>query len=104
MTQRASRSAHAPRRRPKVALVHDWLTGMRGGEKVLEAICELYPDAPIYTLRARAGLGVAGASSGTGSARSFVQRLPRPARHYRQLPAALSRRRSSSSTSTATTW
>ena len=28
-----------------VAVVHDWLTGMRGGEKVLEALCELYPDA-----------------------------------------------------------
>ncbi|MBI2428522.1 MAG: glycosyltransferase [Ignavibacteriales bacterium] len=34
----------------KVALVHDWLTGMRGGEKCLEVLCELYPDAPIYTL------------------------------------------------------
>lgn len=34
----------------KVALVHDWLTGMRGGEKVLEQFCELFPDAPIYTL------------------------------------------------------
>ncbi|WP_112322093.1 glycosyltransferase [Oceanibium sediminis] len=34
----------------KVALVHYWLTGMRGGEKVLEALCELYPDADIYTL------------------------------------------------------
>ncbi len=34
----------------KVALVHDWLTGMRGGEKVLEAACELYPHAEIYTL------------------------------------------------------
>ena len=34
----------------KVALVHDWLTGMRGGEKVLEAFCELYPDAEIFTL------------------------------------------------------
>src|SRR5207244_3030765 len=34
----------------KVAIVHDWLTGMRGGEKVLEQICELYPDAPIFTL------------------------------------------------------
>lgn len=34
----------------KVALVHDWLTGMRGGEKVLEVLCELYPDAPIYSL------------------------------------------------------
>lgn len=34
----------------KVALVHYWLTGMRGGEKVLEALCELYPDADIFTL------------------------------------------------------
>lgn len=35
---------------PKVAIVHDWLTGMRGGEYVLEAILELFPSAPIYTL------------------------------------------------------
>ncbi len=34
----------------KVALVHDWLTGMRGGEKVLEVFCELFPQADLYTL------------------------------------------------------
>ena len=34
----------------KVALVHDWLTGMRGGERCLEAICELFPEADLYTL------------------------------------------------------
>lgn len=34
----------------KVALVHDWLTGQRGGEKVLEVFTEIFPDAPIYTL------------------------------------------------------
>ncbi len=34
----------------KVALVHDWLTGMRGGEKVLEVLCEIFPDADILTL------------------------------------------------------
>ncbi|MGM0568871.1 MAG: glycosyltransferase, partial [Elusimicrobiota bacterium] len=34
----------------KPALVHDWLTGMRGGEKVLQQICLLYPDSPLYTL------------------------------------------------------
>jgi len=34
----------------RVVLVHDWLFHMRGGEKVLEAISELFPDAPIYTL------------------------------------------------------
>ncbi|SEM45205.1 Glycosyltransferase involved in cell wall bisynthesis [Pseudoxanthomonas sp. GM95] len=34
----------------KVALVHYWLVGMRGGEKVLEALCDLYPQADIFTL------------------------------------------------------
>ncbi len=34
----------------KVAFSHDWLNGMRGGEKCLEALCELYPQADIYTL------------------------------------------------------
>ncbi|MGK2858548.1 MAG: glycosyltransferase [Thermoanaerobaculia bacterium] len=34
----------------RVAVVHDWLTGMRGGEKVLEAILELTPGADVYTL------------------------------------------------------
>ena len=67
----------------RVALVHDWLTGMRGGEKVLEAIAELYPGATIHTL-----LHVKGAVSASLEAhpgrRSFVQRLPSAARHYRQ--------------------
>jgi len=34
----------------KVALVHDWLVTLRGGERVLEALCELFPGADIYTL------------------------------------------------------
>jgi len=34
----------------RVALVHHWLTRMRGGEKVLEALCTLFPDADIHTL------------------------------------------------------
>lgn len=38
------------RQPPRVALVHDWLTGMRGGEKVLEVLCELYPEATLFTL------------------------------------------------------
>lgn len=33
-----------------VALTHDWLTGMRGGERVLELLCDGFPRAPIYTL------------------------------------------------------
>lgn len=34
----------------RVVLCHDWLTGMRGGERVLEILCEGFPKAPIYTL------------------------------------------------------
>jgi glycosyltransferase involved in cell wall biosynthesis len=33
----------------KVAIVHYWLVGMRGGEKVVEALCEMFPQADIFT-------------------------------------------------------
>lgn len=36
--------------RARVAVVHDWLTGMRGGEAILEAILDALPDADIFTL------------------------------------------------------
>ncbi len=42
------RAAGAPR--VKVALVHYWLVGMRGGEKVLETLCRIFPRADIFTL------------------------------------------------------
>ena len=76
----ASRTPHpAPRR---VAIVHDWLTGMRGGEKVLEAICHLYPEAELFTLVRVPGSVSAGIERRTIRT-SFVQRLPRPGRFYR---------------------
>ena len=34
----------------RVALIHDWLTGMRGGEKALEVFCEMFPSADLFTL------------------------------------------------------
>ncbi len=34
----------------KIALVHDYLVQYGGAERVLEAFCEIFPDAPIYTL------------------------------------------------------
>lgn len=33
----------------KVAIIHYWLVGMRGGERVLESLCEIYPDAVIIS-------------------------------------------------------
>jgi glycosyltransferase involved in cell wall biosynthesis len=78
----------------RVALVHDWLTGMRGGERVLEALLGLWPDAEIFTL-----LHVPGSVSPLIESRpihaSFVGRLPGAARRYRSFlplfPAAIER-------------
>lgn len=39
----------ATSRLPRVLLVHYWLVGMRGGEKVLEALCRMFPNADILT-------------------------------------------------------
>jgi glycosyltransferase involved in cell wall biosynthesis len=77
----------------RVALVHDWLTGMRGGERVLEQLCRLFPDAVIYTL-----IHVPGRVSPTIERHrirtSALQRVPRVERNYRHLlplyPAAIS--------------
>lgn len=67
---------------PKVAIVHDWLTGMRGGEKVLEAICELYPDATLYSL-VRVPGAVSEAIERHEIRTSAVQWLPGAGRRYR---------------------
>jgi glycosyltransferase involved in cell wall biosynthesis len=67
----------------RVALVHDWLTGMRGGEKILEVLCELYPGADIFTLFHRRG-SVSPTIERHRIHTSFVQRLPLAATHYRR--------------------
>lgn len=68
----------------KVAIVHDWLTGMRGGEKCLQAFLRIYPQADIYTL-----LHVPGSTSDEIDRRvkgtSFFQKLPGIERYYRLL-------------------
>ena len=77
---------------PRVALVHDWLTGMRGGERVLEAFCRIFPGAPIHTL-----VHVPGSVSPLIESHpihaSVVNRLPGIGRRYRSLlpvfPAAI---------------
>jgi len=66
----------------RVALVHDWLTGMRGGEKVLEVLCELFPGADLFTLIHRRGT-VSAAIERRRVTTSFVQRLPFAAARYR---------------------
>jgi glycosyltransferase involved in cell wall biosynthesis len=78
----------------RVALVHDWLTGMRGGERVLERLCGLFPDAHLFTLIWNPG-AVSPVIERHPIRTSFVQRLPRAADLYRWylplFPAAIER-------------
>lgn len=67
----------------RVALVHYWLTGMRGGEKVLEGLCELFPEADIFTLVADRG-AISETIARHRIETSFLQRLG-GARHYKML-------------------
>jgi glycosyltransferase involved in cell wall biosynthesis len=76
----------------RVALVHDWLTGMRGGEKVLEILAAQFPEAPIYTLFHFPG-SVSPALESHPIHTSFLQKAPRIREHYRKylplFPAAI---------------
>lgn len=76
------RAAERPRVRVRTALVHHWLVGVRGGEKVLDALCELLPDADVFTLACdRSALGPALQRRQVTT--SFVQRLPLARRRFR---------------------
>lgn len=65
-----------------VALAHDWLTGMRGGEKCLELLCQGFPDAPLHTLLRKPG-AVSDVIESREIRTSFLQRVPGIASHYR---------------------
>lgn len=66
----------------KVAIVHDWLTGMRGGEYVLEAIAELYPQAELFTLLYVPGK-IAPHLTTLKRHTSWLQKVPSAASKYR---------------------
>jgi glycosyltransferase involved in cell wall biosynthesis len=76
----------------RVAIVHDWLTGMRGGEKCLEVFCEIFPEADLFTM-----LHVPGSVSPAIERRrirtSLLQYIPGIGCHYRRwlplMPAAV---------------
>jgi glycosyltransferase involved in cell wall biosynthesis len=67
-----------------VALVHDWLTGMRGGEKCLKSLCELLPRADVFTLFHLEGKVDPLIESRLPRC-SFLQALPAVGRYYRYL-------------------
>ena len=81
-----------PSAAPRVALVHDFLIGVRGAERVFFEICDLYPDAdvfsPIYD-----ETGTEGRLAGRKVHTSFLQHLRPGQRTFRKLmplyPAAI---------------
>ena len=68
----------------RVVLVHDWLTGMRGGEKCLEPLARRWPRARLFTLLHRRG-SVSPAIEQLAIQPSPLNRLPRVDRYYRYL-------------------
>ena len=68
----------------RVAIIHDWLNGMRGGERVLEALLELYPSATIYTLFHERGK-VSPLIESHAIVTSWLNRIPGIYRYYRNL-------------------
>jgi glycosyltransferase involved in cell wall biosynthesis len=68
----------------KVAIVHYWLVTMRGGEKVVEELCKLFPEADIFTLVCdREKLSPLLQSKTIHT--SFLQRIPGARKHYQKL-------------------
>jgi glycosyltransferase involved in cell wall biosynthesis len=67
----------------KVALVHYWLVAMRGGEKVLEALCELYPEADIFT-HVYDEKAISPAIKKHKITTTFIQKLPRASKYYKK--------------------
>jgi len=76
----------------RVAIVHYWLVSMRGGEKVLETLCQLFPEADIFTHVYDPGI-VSETIRKHKIITTFINSLPRARRYYKHylplMPLAL---------------
>jgi glycosyltransferase involved in cell wall biosynthesis len=76
----------------KVAIIHYWLVNWRGGEKVIEALLELYPDADIFT-HVYDKKGIEGKLEGRNIKTTFINTLPFAKKLYQKylplMPIAL---------------
>jgi len=66
----------------RTAIIHDWLTGLRGGERVLEELCRLFPHAHLYTLLHNRG-STSPIIEEMEIRTSWIQRLPAARRRFR---------------------
>src|SRR4051795_12144102 len=69
---------------PRVALVHDFLLDLRGAERVFAALCDMYPDADLFTA-VYDEKGTEGRFEHRTVNASFLQRLRPTARTFRPL-------------------
>jgi glycosyltransferase involved in cell wall biosynthesis len=76
----------------RVAIIHYWLVGMRGGEKVLEALCNMFPNADIYT-HVYDPSAISGVIKSHRISTTFINRLPFATKMYKRylplMPMAL---------------
>lgn len=80
----ANASSGSVGKKLRVAIVHYWLVSMRGGEKVVEELCRMFPDADIFTLvcnRDRLSAFLQARTIHT----SFLQKIPGAQRHYTKM-------------------
>ncbi|MCA1443941.1 glycosyltransferase family 4 protein [Ensifer sp. IC4062] len=83
-TRAANASSGSDGKKLRVAIVHYWLVSMRGGEKVVEELCRMFPDADIFTLvcnRNRLSAFLQARTIHT----SFLQKIPGARRHYTKM-------------------
>ena len=68
----------------RVAIIHDWLTGMRGGENCLEVFCEIFPQADLFSLIHIPG-SVSPKIEKFNIKTSFLQHIPMSNKRYREM-------------------
>lgn len=68
----------------RVAIVHYWLVSMRGGEKVVEELCRMFPQADIFTLVCNPDR-ISDLLKTRNIRTSFLQKIPGAKRHYAKM-------------------
>jgi glycosyltransferase involved in cell wall biosynthesis len=73
----------------RIAIIHEWLSGYYGSERVLEQILQLYPEADVFCVADFLPLEERAFLDGRPITTSFIQRLPLARRHFRKYLALM---------------
>ena len=71
----------------RVAIIHYWLTGMRGGEKVVEALMQDFSHRRIFYTHVVRPRGALRNHYIPPIHTTFIQKLPGSVRHYQKIPS-----------------